>query len=55
MVNLFQNQIFRVRGLVDNTRGTTHINGFKIVLREHVRRISDMGRVNDWNNDFVLH
>lgn len=55
MVNLFQNQVFRVRGFVDNTRGETNIKGAKIVLREHIRRISDSGRVCDTNNEFVLH
>lgn len=37
---LMQTQVFRARGLVDNTRGTTKIKGFKVVLREQLKQIS---------------
>ncbi len=32
---------FLARGIVDNTRGSTNIKGFKVVLRESMRQISD--------------
>lgn len=39
-VDLYQNKPFFVKGIVDNTNGTTHIKSFKVVIRECLKRIS---------------
>lgn len=50
------NKPFLARGLVDNTRGTTKIKGFKVVLRECVKQVSESEYVNFQNtNEFVLY
>lgn len=46
--------MFYARGIVDNTNGTTHIKGFKVVVREFIKRISEYQRIDTDSNDFVI-
>lgn len=53
---LMNNKPFLARGLIDNSRGTTKIKGFKVVLRECIKQISERGFAHVENtNEFVLY
>lgn len=50
------NQTLRVRGKVDNTRGTTRIKSFQVVLRESVKKISEWEYVSESSpHQFTLY
>lgn len=49
-----QEQIFHVRGMVDNIHGSTHIKKFKVVLTEVTRQVSDWEYINESSDDFEL-
>lgn len=53
---VMQGQPFRARGLIDNTRGSTEIKGFKIVIAECIKRIADWGHVQTFNsNNYTVY
>lgn len=49
-----QEQTFRVRGMVDNTNGSTHIKKFKVVLTEVIRQVSEWEYVHESSSDVEL-
>lgn len=51
---LLHNQPFQVRGQINNIRGGLDLEGFKIVLRERVKKVSASEFSDMRNQEFIL-